>query len=173
MFLSKFQWRRERCGPDETKNINVIQDKLSESPLFIVAADVKGLYPNLKSDIVKRAVSRALEKHSKFSVDAREAILQLNNVCLSNVITQFESNFYIQDKGIVTGDNHLVTLANITAYYVLEPYSLVIEKAEIFRRFIDDIVWLSSFGCLSGHQEAWNSRSDRQAQWKLMVRWNS
>jgi len=36
-----------------------------------------------------------------------------------------------------------MSLANITAHYVLEPYSLVIEKAEIFRRFIDDIVCLS------------------------------
>ena len=59
------------------------------------------------------------------------------------MITQFESNFYIQDKGIVTGDNHSVTLADITVHYILEPYSFVIESAEIFRRFIDDIVWLS------------------------------
>ena len=59
------------------------------------------------------------------------------------MITQFESNFYIQDKDIGTGDNHSVTLANITIPIKLEPYSLVIEKAEIFRRFIADIVWLS------------------------------
>jgi len=60
---------------------------------------------------VQHALSRALEKHSKFDGDAREAILQLNNVCLSNVMTQFESNCYIQDKGIVAGDNHAVTSA--------------------------------------------------------------
>jgi len=64
----------------QTKNLHVIQDKLSESPLFVVAADVKGLYPNLRRDIVQRALSRVLVKHSKFSADAREAILQLNNV---------------------------------------------------------------------------------------------
>ena len=59
---------------------------------------------------MQRALSRALERHSKFFADPREAILQPNNVCLSNVMTQFESNFYIQDKGIVTGDNHSVTV---------------------------------------------------------------
>jgi len=124
----------------QTKNLHVIQDKLSESPLFIVAADVKGLYPNVRKDLVQRALSRTLDKHSKFYADAREAILQLNNVCLSNVITHFESKFYIQDKGIVTSDNVSVTLANNIVHYILEPYSLVLEKAEIFRRFIDDIV---------------------------------
>jgi len=108
------------CWCGKTKNLHVIQDKLSESPLFIAAADVKGLYPNLRRDIVQRALSRALGKHSKFSADAREVILQLNNVCLSNVITQFGNNFYIQGKAIVTGDNHSVTLANITVHYVLE-----------------------------------------------------
>ena len=82
-------------------------------------------------------------KTFKFSADAREVIVQLNNVCPSNVATQCESNFYIQDKGIVSGDNHSVNLANITVHYVLEPYSLVTEKAEIFGRFTDDIIWLS------------------------------
>jgi len=50
----------------QTKNINMIQDKLGESPLFIVAEDVKGLYPNLRRDIVRRALSRELDNIPSF-----------------------------------------------------------------------------------------------------------
>jgi len=41
------------------KNLHVIQDKLSESPLFIVAANVKGLYPNFSEEILWNALSAA------------------------------------------------------------------------------------------------------------------
>jgi len=90
---------------------------------------------------VQRAFSRALEKYSKVATDAREAISHMNDNCLSNVITQFKNNLHVQDKGIVTGDNHSVSLC-VTVHYTLEPYSLVIDKVKIFRRFTDDIVWL-------------------------------
>jgi len=51
----------------------------------------------------------ALEKHSKLTADRKEAILYLNDIYLSNMITLFENNFSIQDKGIATGDNHSVS----------------------------------------------------------------
>ena len=41
--------------------------------------------------------------------------------------------------GIVTGDNHSVSLANITVHYVLQPIADILEQTEVFRRFIDDV----------------------------------
>jgi len=93
----------------QTKNSNVIQEKLSKSLLFIVAADVKA-YTQTSEEI---CAMRCQSSTWKFSANVREAILQLNNSCLSNVIAQFENNFYIQDKGIVTGDSHSVTFIHL------------------------------------------------------------
>ena len=45
--------------------------------------------------------------------------------------------------GIVTGDNHSVSLANITVHYVLQPIADILEQTEVFRRFIDDVVWIT------------------------------
>jgi len=44
---------------------------------------------------------------------------------------------------IVIGDNHSVSLANITVHYILQPTADILEQTELFRRFIDDIVWLT------------------------------
>ena len=43
----------------------------------------------------------------------------------------------------MTGDNHSVSIANITLHYVLLPFAKTINHSQIFKRFIDDIVWLS------------------------------
>ena len=63
--------------------------------------------------------------------------------CLHNVIIQHKQNFYTQKTGIISGDNHSVSLANITLHYVILPISDVLNKSIPFKRFIDDIIWLS------------------------------
>jgi len=35
-------------------------------------------------------------------------------------------------------------LANITEHYILQPIADVLNEAELFRRFIDDIIWISA-----------------------------
>ena len=47
-------------------------------------------------------------------------------------------------KGIITGDNHSVSLANTAVHYILQPIADVLSEAELFRRFIDDIIWISA-----------------------------
>ena len=63
----------------------------------------------------------------------------------SNYI-QIQKNvfLYIQKNGIITGDNHSVSLANIAVHYILQPIGDVLNEAELFRRFIDDIIWISA-----------------------------
>ena len=68
----------------------------------------------------------------------------VNKICLNNVVTQYGDQLYIQKNGIITGDNHSVSLANIALYYILQPIADVLNEAELFRRFIDDIIWISA-----------------------------
>ena len=86
----------------------------------------------------------ALEKHSDYSAKARKIIVELNKICLNNVVTQYGDQLYIQKNGIITGDNHSVSLANIAVHYILQPIADVLNEAEFFRRFIDDIIWISA-----------------------------
>jgi len=51
---------------------------------------------------------------------------------------------YIQKNRIITADNHSVSLANIAVHYILQPIADVLNEAELFRRFIDDIIWISA-----------------------------
>jgi len=111
---------------------------------YTVAADVKALYPSLYRDTVKKALECALEKHSDYSAETREIITELNKICLNNVVTQYGNQLYIQKNGIITGNNHPVSLANIAVHYILELIADVLNEAELFRRFIDDIIWISA-----------------------------
>ena len=111
---------------------------------YTVAADVKALYPSLYRDTVKKALECALEKHSDYSAETREIITELNKICLNNVVTQYGNQSYIQKNGIITGNNHPVSLANIAVHYILELIADVLNEAELFRRFIDDIIWISA-----------------------------
>jgi len=47
-------------------------------------------------------------------------------------------------NGIITSDNHSVSLANIAVHNILQPIADVQNEAERFRRFIDDIIWISA-----------------------------
>ena len=127
---------------------SALQKKLETAkpkPVFyIVAADVKALYPSLHRDTVTKALECALEKHSDYSAEARKIIVELNKICLNKMATQYGDQLYIQKNGIITGDNHSVSLANIAVYCILQPIADVLNMAERFRRFIDNIIWISA-----------------------------
>ena len=102
-----------------------------QKPVFyIVAADVKALYPSLYRDTVTKALECALGKHSDYSAEARKIIVELNKICLNNVVTQYGDQLNIQKNGIITDD-------------ILQPIADVLNEAELFRRFIDVIIWIS------------------------------
>ena len=60
------------------------------------------------------------------------------------MIVQYKEKFYKQTNRIITGDNHSVSLANIAMHFVLLPISETLNMTPIFKRFIDDIVWIVS-----------------------------
>ena len=74
---------------------------------------IKAICPSLYRDTVTKALECALEKHSDYSAEARKIIVELNKICLNNVVIQYGDQLYIQKNGIITGDNRSVSLANI------------------------------------------------------------
>jgi len=55
-----------------------------------------------------------------------------------------ETSHIPKKNGIVTGDNHSVSLANIAVHYILQPIAGVLREAALFRRFVDDIIWIAT-----------------------------
>ena len=99
-----------------TKKLETAKQK----PVFyIVATDVKALYPSLYRDTVTKALECALEKHSGYSAEARKIIAELNKICLNNVVTQYGDQLYIQkteSHPMITTQSHWPTLLCITSY---------------------------------------------------------
>ena len=111
---------------------------------YIVAGDVKGLYPSLCRDTVTNPLECALEKHSNFNTNAQKIIVKLNEICLNNVVTLYGDQLHTKNHRIVTGDNHSVSLANSAAHYILQPIAGVLREGARFCRFIDDIIWIAT-----------------------------
>ena len=65
--------------------------------------------------------------------------MRLTELCVENIIIQYQNKFYNQKDRIATGDNHSVLLTNIAVHYVVCQVFTKVELAEIFERFIDDI----------------------------------
>nr|CAB3263302.1 uncharacterized protein LOC108950347 [Phallusia mammillata] len=127
------------------QSLAIWESSLKETqPLHLVAADVTALYPNLRRELVKQALSSALSTHTNFSVKGRNLLTQLVMFCLSNVVTEFKDAYYRQTSGIVTGDNHSVSVANIAVHYIVQSLRDVICGVHLFKRYIDDILWISS-----------------------------
>ena len=49
----------------------------------------------------------------------------------------------MQEHGIVTGDNHSVSIANMAVHYIVKTAHTTVNKSKLFVRFIDDILWIS------------------------------
>ena len=105
--------------------------------------DVKSLYPSVNRDLIPIALNHALKTQSSFKLEAQQILIELTMTCLNNVILQYLDKFYVQKNGIVTGDNHSVSIANICMHYILLPLAKVLNKTVVFKRYIDDIIWLS------------------------------
>ena len=109
----------------------------------IVAVDVKALYPNIPKSLVELAVKDALENCSNFSKDTIKNLTQLVMFCLDNVIIKFQKKFYTQKKGIVTGENNSVSIANLSMHYIIKNLPMLNKRTKIFKRFIDDIIYIT------------------------------
>ena len=64
--------------------------------------------------------------------------------CLQNVLIEFNGEFFVQDQGIVTGENYSVPLANITLHYVIKSIGEINKFCHIFKRYIDDVIFITN-----------------------------
>jgi len=56
----------------------------------------------------------------------------------------YGDQLYTQTNGIITNDNHSVSLANSAVRYILQPIAGVLREAALFLIFIDDIIWIAT-----------------------------
>ena len=120
---------------DQWKSNNLdIQNKLINEDLFIVAADVIALYPNISRNTLRDALTTALNLQSQFCALGQRYFVELIMLTLESVIIQHGQNFYKQSNGIITGDNHSVSLANIAMHFATTPAFPTLKK----RLFIKD-----------------------------------
>ena len=128
---------------EDLHNWKTTVDEGTTDELFLVAGDVQSLYPSIPRKHVKNGLKHALNTCSNYNKKVKKTIVELTMYCLENVIVQNDSKFYNQSQGIITGDNDSVSLANITLHYILLPIADILNQTVLFRRFIDDIIWIS------------------------------
>ena len=88
------------------------------------------------------ALELALKEHSKFNLSGQRIFVNFAMHCLNSIIIQYTNKFYIQKQGIITGDNNSVSLANILIHFIMLKISNILNQAQPFKRFVDDIIWL-------------------------------
>ena len=125
----------------EWKNISSYDSK--SDTLYMVAGDFKALYSSVKRSLVRNALQFALTGFSDFHPTAITNLIELTMLCLNNVVIQHKNKIFKQTESIITGDNHSVSLANITLHYIIWPIAQFLQQTIIFKRFVDDIIWIS------------------------------
>ena len=129
---------------DQWKSNNLdIQNKLINEDLFIVAEDVIALYPNINRNTLRDALATALNLQSQFCALGQRYFVELIMLTLESVIIQHGEHFYKQSNSIITVDNHSVSLANIAMPFATTPAFSILKKAVIYKRFIDDIIFIA------------------------------
>ena len=110
----------EYCRDSKHYLLNLVNWKnnaeldLNQNNLYIVAGDVKFLYPSIPRSLVEKALTFAFTYHSFFTQAVIDILIILAMFCLHNVIIQHKQNFYTQKTGIITGDHHSISPSKIT-----------------------------------------------------------
>ena len=94
-----------------------VQNKLINEDLFIVAADVVALYPNINRNTLRNALTAVINSQSKFYAVGQSYFVELIMLTLELIIIQHGQNFCQQSNGIITGDNHSVSLAKVATHF--------------------------------------------------------
>jgi len=94
-------------------------------------------------ELIKASISNALQKCTNYTKEIRKILIDLTIFCLENIVVKNGNSFYKQSKGIITGDNNSVSIANIALHHVIMPIATTIKTTKLFKRYIDDIVFLS------------------------------
>ena len=132
------------------KNYNASKIR-NNNPLYLVAVDVCALYPSIERKTVKVALELALKQQLKCNLSTQRSLLNLAMHCLNSIKIQYTNKSYIQKQGNIPGDNNSVSLANISMHFIMLRIINIPNQAQLFKRFINDIVWLSYNSELTKH----------------------
>ena len=55
---------------------------------------------------------------------------------------EFGGNYYTKEKGLITGENNSVSLANIGLHYIMHRID-ILKETKIIKRYIDDIIYVT------------------------------
>ena len=71
-----------------------------------------------------------------------KCIVKLCKMAIHNNLIQFRECYFKQKKGIITGENNSVAIANIALHFIMLRVKNT-NKVFLIKRFIDDIVFIS------------------------------
>ena len=140
----------ETCSVGKTARLNTYRNWKERLVFYIAAEDMKALYPSLCRDTVNKALGCSLEVHSIFNTRASEIIVELNRICLNNVVLQPLGWRCHQTWRLIKYPKRWESLGLIgklycaLQHYILQPTANVLTEAELFRRFTDDIIWITA-----------------------------
>ena len=139
---------------DSWKSTICVEKTKMERTLYIVAADVQALYPSVRRSLVESGLRTALQVCTDYDSSVIDLFVTLTMFCLQNVVVKNGTNFYNQLDGIITGDNHSVSVANITLHNIILPIADKLKESIIFKRYIDDVIWISETELLTNDIQA-------------------
>ena len=124
------------------EDLKTWKSSLVDKNCILSTVDVVNLYPSLTINLVTKAIIEALKSCSSYENPMIKYLVQLSEIALLNNFITFQGKYFKQIKGIITGDNNSVAIANISLHYIMMR-TTKLNKALIVRRFIDDIIVIS------------------------------
>ena len=109
---------------------------------IVNTVDVVNLYPSLEINLIENAIEEALTLCTNYNNSMIKSIIKLCKMAIYNNFIQFRESYFKQKKGIITGDNNSVAIANIALHFIMLKVRDT-NKVFLIKRFIDDIVFIS------------------------------
>ena len=109
---------------------------------IVNTVDVVNLYPSLEITLIENAIEEALTLCTNYNNSMIKGIIKLCKMAIYNNFIQFRECYFKQKKGIITGDNNSVAIANIALHFIMLKVRDT-NKVFLIKRFIDDIVFIS------------------------------
>ena len=121
-------------------------EKLNLNNVILFTIDVKALYPSVKFEHLRSAVSNAIDACTLWSEHIKSVIVDLVLYTLENQQIFWGGKFYLLNQGLATGAKHSVPLANILLTFILleslknnaHLNSIFESRVKLWKRFIDD-----------------------------------
>ena len=105
----------------------------------ITKADVKNQYPSLKRILIKISLEDCLKICTNYNNNQNKQIIDTIMFCLENNYISFKNTLYRKNKGIPTGENFRVQLANIALHFLTKNVNFL-NLCYDYKRYIEGII---------------------------------